>query len=170
MRYVSRANRILGASRKSCQYWSVKAGVSMYGSISRAGLKAGDWLVLPGAGGGLGHLWVCWKPYDIREEVRASTRDLVDSSVLMFWRDSASLRGVQIAREKGYKVVAIDTWVETQISVGWAMFPELIDLKRRREAWVVYESWRNSVSWFHIGRCRYSWPEMMRQFWVWLHS
>lgn len=49
------------------------AGLSMYGSISRAGLKAGEWLVLPGAGGGLGHL------------------------------------GVQIAREMGYKVIAVDT-------------------------------------------------------------
>jgi len=49
------------------------AGLSMYGSISRAGLKEGEWLVLTGAGGGLGHL------------------------------------GVQIAREKGLKVIAIDT-------------------------------------------------------------
>jgi len=49
------------------------AGLSMYGSISRAGLKAGEWFVLMGAGGGLGHL------------------------------------GVQIAREKGLKVIAIDT-------------------------------------------------------------
>ena len=51
------------------------AGLSMYGSISRAGLKAEEWLVLPGAGGGLGHL------------------------------------GVQIAREMGYKVIAVDTGV-----------------------------------------------------------
>lgn len=49
------------------------AGLSMYGSISRAGLKQGEWLVLTGAGGGLGHL------------------------------------GVQIAKEKGLKVIAIDT-------------------------------------------------------------
>lgn len=49
------------------------AGLSMYGSISRAGIKEGEWLVLTGAGGGLGHL------------------------------------GVQIAREKGLKTIAIDT-------------------------------------------------------------
>ena len=49
------------------------AGLSMYGSISRAGIKRGEWLVLTGAGGGLGHL------------------------------------GVQIAREKGLKTIAIDT-------------------------------------------------------------
>ena len=49
------------------------AGLSMYGAISRAGIKSGEWLVLTGAGGGLGHL------------------------------------GVQIAREKGLKAIAIDT-------------------------------------------------------------
>ena len=49
------------------------AGLSMFGSISRAGLKKGEWLALMGAGGGLGHL------------------------------------GVQIAREIGLKVIAIDT-------------------------------------------------------------
>ncbi|KAK4694768.1 hypothetical protein P7C71_g2864, partial [Lecanoromycetidae sp. Uapishka_2] len=49
------------------------AGLSMFGSISRAGLKVGEWLLLPGAGGGLGHL------------------------------------GVQIAREMGIKVIAVDT-------------------------------------------------------------
>ncbi|KAL6715601.1 hypothetical protein ACLMJK_006562 [Lecanora helva] len=49
------------------------AGLTMYGSIVRSGLQAGEWLVLTGAGGGLGHL------------------------------------GVQIAREKGLKVIAIDT-------------------------------------------------------------
>lgn len=49
------------------------AGLAMYSSISKAKLKPGDWLVLPGAGGGLGHL------------------------------------GVQIAAQKGYKVIAIDS-------------------------------------------------------------
>jgi len=49
------------------------AGVTMYGAISRAGIKKGEWLVLTGAGGGLGHL------------------------------------GIQIAREKGLKTIAIDT-------------------------------------------------------------
>jgi len=49
------------------------AGVSMFGSITRAGLKRGEWLVLFGAGGGLGHL------------------------------------GVQIAREMGLRVCAVDT-------------------------------------------------------------
>jgi alcohol dehydrogenase, propanol-preferring len=34
------------------------AGLSMYSSISKAKLQTGDWLVLPGAGGGLGHLGV----------------------------------------------------------------------------------------------------------------
>ena len=49
------------------------AGLSMYGSISRSGIQKGEWLVLTGAGGGLGHL------------------------------------GVQIAREKGLRTIAIDT-------------------------------------------------------------
>ena len=49
------------------------AGLSMYGAISRAGIRQGEWLVLTGAGGGLGHL------------------------------------GVQIAKEKGLKTIAVDT-------------------------------------------------------------
>ena len=49
------------------------AGLSMYSSISKANLQEGQWLVLPGAGGGLGHL------------------------------------GVQIAKAKGYRVIAIDS-------------------------------------------------------------
>lgn len=34
------------------------AGLTMYSAIAKAGLKTGDWLVLPGAGGGLGHLGI----------------------------------------------------------------------------------------------------------------
>jgi alcohol dehydrogenase, propanol-preferring len=34
------------------------AGLTMYSAIAKANLKPGDWLVLPGAGGGLGHLGV----------------------------------------------------------------------------------------------------------------
>ena len=52
------------------------AGLSMYGSIARSGIREGEWLVLTGAGGGLGHL------------------------------------GVQIAKEKGLKAIAIDTGEE----------------------------------------------------------
>jgi propanol-preferring alcohol dehydrogenase len=32
------------------------AGLTIYSAIMRAGLKPGQWIVLPGAGGGLGHL------------------------------------------------------------------------------------------------------------------
>lgn len=49
------------------------AGLTMYGSIARANLKRGEWLVLTGADGGLGQ------------------------------------SGIQIAREKGPKVITIDT-------------------------------------------------------------
>lgn len=48
------------------------AGLSMASSIRKSGVQAGEWLVLPGAGGGLGHL------------------------------------GVQIAKARGTKVIAID--------------------------------------------------------------
>lgn len=34
------------------------AGLTMYSAILKANLNAGDWLVMPGAGGGLGHLGV----------------------------------------------------------------------------------------------------------------
>lgn len=34
------------------------AGVTVYKAIKESGAKAGDWLVIPGAGGGLGHLAV----------------------------------------------------------------------------------------------------------------
>ena len=34
------------------------AGLTMYSAIAKARLRSGDWLVIPGAGGGLGHLGV----------------------------------------------------------------------------------------------------------------
>lgn len=34
------------------------AGLTMYSAIGKANLRSGDWLVIPGAGGGLGHLLV----------------------------------------------------------------------------------------------------------------
>ena len=49
------------------------AGLTIYSAIAKANLSLGDWMVLPGAGGGLGHL------------------------------------GLQIAKKKGYRVLAIDT-------------------------------------------------------------
>lgn len=48
------------------------AGLTIYGAIKKAGLQKGEWMVVLGAGGGLGHL------------------------------------GVQIARARGFKVIAID--------------------------------------------------------------
>lgn len=47
------------------------AGITVYGAIKKTGLKKGEWIVIMGAGGGLGHL------------------------------------GVQIARNFGYRVVAV---------------------------------------------------------------
>ena len=52
------------------------AGLTMYSAIKKTNLKEGDWLALPGAGGGLGHL------------------------------------GLQLAKKKGFKVIAIDSGVE----------------------------------------------------------
>lgn len=34
------------------------AGIAMYSSIMKTRTRPGDWLVLPGAGGGLGHMYV----------------------------------------------------------------------------------------------------------------
>ena len=34
------------------------AGLTMYSAIAKAKLRPGDWLAIPGAGGGLGHLYV----------------------------------------------------------------------------------------------------------------
>ena len=36
---------------------SIAAGVSVYSAILKTGLEAGQWLVIPGAGGGLGHMY-----------------------------------------------------------------------------------------------------------------
>ncbi|KAL2009963.1 hypothetical protein VTN00DRAFT_5770 [Thermoascus crustaceus] len=33
------------------------AGVAMYSAVQKAALKQGDWIVIPAAGGGLGHLF-----------------------------------------------------------------------------------------------------------------
>ncbi|KAB8211956.1 alcohol dehydrogenase [Aspergillus parasiticus] len=48
------------------------AGITMYSALQKANLREYDWLLLPGAGGGLGHL------------------------------------GIQIAKQQGYRVIAID--------------------------------------------------------------
>ena len=34
------------------------AGIAMYSSIKKTKTRPGDWLVIPGAGGGLGHMYV----------------------------------------------------------------------------------------------------------------
>ncbi|KAE8309646.1 chaperonin 10-like protein [Aspergillus transmontanensis] len=56
------------------------AGIAMYSSIMKTKTRPGDWIVLPGAGGGLGHMFV------VLAEM-----------------------GVQIALKKGLKVIAIDS-------------------------------------------------------------
>ncbi|KAE8160318.1 chaperonin 10-like protein [Aspergillus tamarii] len=56
------------------------AGIAMYSSIMKTRTRPGDWIVLPGAGGGLGHMFVA--PAEM---------------------------GVQIAVKKGLKVIAIDS-------------------------------------------------------------
>ena len=69
------------------------AGLTIYSAIAKAGLECGNWLILPGAGGGLGHL------------------------------------GVQIAKKKGYRVIAIDTGAEKRelcIALGAT---EILDYK-----------------------------------------
>ncbi|KAL9111453.1 MAG: hypothetical protein Q9227_004130 [Pyrenula ochraceoflavens] len=50
-----------------------EAGISQYSAVKKSNIKEGEWLILTGAGGGLGHL------------------------------------GLQIARNRGAKVIAIDT-------------------------------------------------------------
>jgi D-arabinose 1-dehydrogenase-like Zn-dependent alcohol dehydrogenase len=35
---------------------SFPAGLTLYSAIAKARLRPGDWLVIPGAGGGLGHM------------------------------------------------------------------------------------------------------------------
>ncbi|KAF9893336.1 methylglyoxal reductase (NADPH-dependent) gre2 [Aspergillus nanangensis] len=57
------------------------AGITMYSAIRKANLKKNDWLLLPGAGGGLGHL------------------------------------GIQIAKQDGYRVIAVVERVQ-QITDG----------------------------------------------------
>lgn len=65
----------------------------MYSAIAKARLQPGDWLVIPGAGGGLGHL-----------------SDTALSSVCrVIFKALTSDRGVQIAAKRGYRVIAIDT-------------------------------------------------------------
>lgn len=65
----------------------------MYSAIAKARLQPGDWLVIPGAGGGLGHLSVNTPSSVCRVIFKVITSD----------------RGVQIAAKRGYKVIAIDT-------------------------------------------------------------
>jgi alcohol dehydrogenase, propanol-preferring len=34
----------------------LSAGITIYSAIAKLHMRAGEWLLLPGAGGGLGHL------------------------------------------------------------------------------------------------------------------
>lgn len=63
----------------------------MYSSIMKTKTQPGDWLVIPGAGGGLGHMYVQLCEY-----------------LSSFWANNVLFRGVQIAVKKGLKVIAID--------------------------------------------------------------
>lgn len=76
----------------------------MYSAIRKCNLQTGNWLLIPGAGGGLGHLCV----------LLATTHIIIGHC----WFSLSS--GVQIARAQGYRVIAVDTYITPWIiySIG----------------------------------------------------
>lgn len=44
--------------KKTLAYTFATAGIAMYSSIAKTRLSPGEWLAIPGAGGGLGHMYV----------------------------------------------------------------------------------------------------------------
>lgn len=66
----------------------------MYSSIKKTKARPGDSIVILGAGGGLGHMYV-----------------LFLGIILFLWLILPISRGVQIAAKKGLKVLAIDKYV-----------------------------------------------------------
>lgn len=98
------------------------AGIAMYSSIMKTRTRPGDWLVLPGAGGGLGHMYV------FNHHIYSAKHE-------MTWYGTAlahtlAFRGVQIAVKKGLKVIAIDRY---EISQNQRTYQGKTNPKQRRE-------------------------------------
>lgn len=70
----------------------------MYSAIAKTKLRLGDWLVLPGAGGGLGHMLA----------FRLSTYLPLSLSLTIH-------SGLQIAVKRGFKVIAVDRYLNLYI-------------------------------------------------------
>lgn len=73
----------------------------MYSAITKTNLPPNGWLLLPGAGGGLGHLFVLSKY--LQDELNTNSR---------------VHRGVQVAKARGYRVIAVDTYVIIMVTFG----------------------------------------------------
>lgn len=67
---------------------NITQGVTVYRAIKHSGTKIGDWIVVPGAGGGLGHLGM-------------------DDNPFLFVNTHSSPPAIQYANQMGLRVVAI---------------------------------------------------------------
>ncbi len=94
----------------------MSAGITIYSALEKTNLKAGQWLVLPGAGGGLGHMYAfscSFLPWCGIEGLRSNLPRMEiffgQAKVRADADRFSCVSGIQIAAKKGYKVIAIDT-------------------------------------------------------------
>jgi len=85
------------------------AGVTVYKALKESGVKAGEWVVIPGAGGGLGHLAIQYANYlgarviaiDTGEEKKALAKKLGAEAWIDFKQEKDLVKAVQNATPDG---------------------------------------------------------------------
>jgi propanol-preferring alcohol dehydrogenase len=90
-------------------FLTVCAGVTVYKALKESGAQAGEWVVVPGAGGGLGHLAVQYAAYlglrviaiDTGDEKKALTKKLGADAWIDFKQTKDIVKAVQAATPDG---------------------------------------------------------------------
>jgi D-arabinose 1-dehydrogenase-like Zn-dependent alcohol dehydrogenase len=114
--------------------------LTAYSALAKANLKQGDYVVVPGAGGGLGHLYV---PQLCTDCTGSSLIPLTRTTT--HFADTAS--AVQIAKKKGYKVIAVDRFVSHLLKQSELMLMFLFSIAiQRNESSVFHSERRNSLT------------------------
>lgn len=95
------------------------AGVTVYRAIKYSETQLGDWIVLPGAGGGLGHLGQCTCLDRLRHRA-----------------DDCSFVAIQYAKLRGLRPIAIDSGAEKK----------KLCLELGAEAWIDFKECKDVVA------------------------
>lgn len=109
------------------------AGLTMYSAVAKARLRPGDWLVLPGAGGGLGHLGVqiaSSRGYkviaiDSGKEKRKLCLDLGAALFIDFREEDVEAKVRQVTEGYGAHAVIVGVGSDSAYQQGFAILRNL---------------------------------------------